>query len=525
LLNVDPGADTNRTVVTFVGPPDAVEEAAFRGIRKAAELIDMSIHKGEHPRMGATDVCPFVPVSDVTMEECVNIARRLGDRVGNELDIPVYLYEHAATSESRRSLADIRKGEYEGLAEKLIDPEWRPDYGAPRFNVRSGATVIGARQFLIAYNVNLNTRDKRLANRIAFRIREAGTARKDAAGNTLHDEKGEVVRTPGTLKAVRAVGWYIEEYGCAQISMNLLDYTTTAVHHAFDEVCRQADALGVRVTGSELVGLIPREAILESGRYFLRKQSRTAAVPERELIHAAVRSLGLSELSPFRPEERVIEYVIAPKEKKLVALPVADFVDEVSMDSPAPGGGTVAALASGMGAALVAMVGALTAGKKGFEDRLPEMERLGMEAQALKDRLIGDCDEDTKAFNRVLEAGRGKPKNPVEQGNQARAVDEATKGATLVPLGVLERSMRVVELAAQMVERGNPSSLSDAGVGGLMAAAGAEGAYLNVLINLPGVADREWAAATLQRARECIAAVRERSAALGAAVAQRLESR
>ncbi len=510
LLNVDPGADTNRTVVTFVGSPEAVEEAAFRAIRKAAELIDMSVHKGEHPRIGATDVCPFVPVSEVTMAECVEMARRLGARVGEELGIPVYLYEHAATSESRRSLANIRQGEYEGLPQKLQDPAWQPDFGPARFNPKTGATVIGARQFLIAYNVNLNTRDKRLANRIALRIRETGTVKKDAQGSPVVDERGEVVRIPGTLKAVRAVGWYIEEYGCAQISMNLLDYTVTPVHVAFEEVCRQAEALGLRVTGSELVGLIPRDAILEAGRYYLRKQGKSSAVPEKELIHVAIRSLGLSEIAPFTPQERIIEYLIAPREKSLASLPVTDFVDEVSSESPAPGGGTVAALASSLGAGLVAMVGALTASKKGYEDRRDEMERLGMDAHDLKASLLRKVDEDTEAFNRVLEVSRAKPKTDQERAVHARQLDEANKGAAMVPLRVLRDSARVVELAEEMALRGNPNSVSDAGVGALMAAAGAEGAYLNVLINLPNVADEAWAREVQAEASALVGTVRER---------------
>lgn len=367
--------------------------------------------------------------------------------------------------------------------------------------------MIGARQFLIAYNVNLNTRDKRLANRIAMRIRETGTVKKDGQGNPVVDERGEPVRVPGTLKAVRAVGWYIEEYGCAQISMNLLDYTVTPVHVAFEEVCRQAESLGLRVTGSELVGLIPKEALLAAGRYYFKKQGKTSAVPERELIHMAVRSMGLSEVTPFRPEERIIEYLIEPKGKTLVSMPVRDWVDEVSSDSPAPGGGSVSALAAAMGAGLVAMVAALTTAKKGYEDRFQEMEERGTEAHSLKASLLRAVDEDTRAFHRLLEAQRQKGKADSEQ---ADLVEEATKGAALVPLGVAEKALRVLDLAGEMVERGNPNSVSDAGVAALMASAAVEGASLNVLINLPGVRDRAWAEATRQRALALVDAARER---------------
>jgi glutamate formiminotransferase/formiminotetrahydrofolate cyclodeaminase len=523
LLDVDPGAATNRTVVTFVGSPDAAVEAAFRAIKRASELIDMSKHQGAHARMGATDVCPFVPVSDMTMTECVELAHRLGKRVGEELGIPVYLYEEAATRPERRSLADVRTGEYEGLADKLADPEWKPDYGPSELKPRSGATVIGAREFLIAYNFNLNTRERKLAHRIALRVREKGRAKRDENGKMLKDENGSIVRTPGTLKSVRAVGWYIEEYGCAQISMNLTNYKVTPVHKAFDEVCRQANEFGLRVTGSELVGLIPREAILEAGRHYLRKQGKTIGVPEKELIHVAVVSLGLSDISPFNPDEKIIEYIIKPKEPQLVDQTVSDFTDEVSINSPAPGGGTVAALAGALGAGLISMVGALTTEKKGFEDRFEEMEELGFESQALKDHFLMAIDEDTRAFNKVMEAGRGRPKTPEAKAEKAARVEAATKEATLVPLGVLERAARALSLAQEMAEKGNPNSLSDAGVGGLMAAAAAEGAYLNVLINLPGIPDEEWVTTVRSRAKEMIRTVRTEVGRLGRQLAERLE--
>lgn len=509
LLDVDPGAATNRTVVTMVGPPEPVLEAAFRAIARASELIDMSTHQGAHARMGATDVCPFVPVSDMTIDECIDLARRLGQRVGEELGIPVYLYEAAATCPERNSLAQIRKGEYEGLAAKLQDEEWKPDFGPAVFNAKSGATVIGVREFLIAYNINLNTRDRKLAHKIALRIRETGRSKRDENGKIVRDEDGKAIKIPGTLKAVRGVGWYIDEYGCAQISMNLLNYNVTPVHVAFDEVCRQAQELGLRATGSELVGLIPREAVLVAGRHYLAKQGKTIGVPEKELVHNAVMSLGLNEITPFKPEEKVIEYLIKPEGLRLADLKVNDFADEVSVDSPAPGGGSVAALAGGLGAGLISMVGALTTTKKGFEDRFTEMEDLGIKAQELKDSLLIDLDEDTKAFNAVMAASRTKARTPEEKARKAEAVQQANKEATLIPLGVLEKSHRVLKLAEQMAERGNPNSLSDAGVGGLMAAAGAEGAYLNVLINLPGITDTQWVEETKARANALIVMVRE----------------
>ena len=523
LLDVDPGADTNRTVVTFVGTPEAVVEAAFRAIKRASELIDMAQHSGEHPRMGATDVCPFVPVSDIPIEECVELARVLGKRVGDELGIPVYLYEEAATKPEWKSLANIRKGEYEGLEEKLKDPAWKPDFGPSSFNKKSGATVIGVREFLIAYNINLNTRDKKLAHRIALRVRETGRSKRDENGKIVRDENGTAVKVPGTLDAVRAVGWFIEEYGCAQLSMNLLNYRVTPVHAAFDEVCRQAEENGLRVTGSELVGLIPLEAVRSAGRHYLARQGKTVAVPDKELIDIAVMSLGLNEITPFNPDEKIIEYMIRPKDnKRLADLTVRDFTDEVSMDSPAPGGGTVSALTGSMGAALVAMVGALTSGKKGYEDRFDEMEKLGLEAQRLKDSLMADLDNDTDAFNRVMAAARMKAKNPEEKELKQQAVEEATKLATLIPLGVLEHGFEVLKLAKTMVQRGNPNSMSDAGVGGIMAAAAAEGAYLNVLINLPGISDTDWIDRTRERAISTIRNIRKEREELMAIVEREL---
>jgi glutamate formiminotransferase/formiminotetrahydrofolate cyclodeaminase len=511
LLDVDPGAATNRTVFTFVGPPERIGEAAFRAIRKAAELIDMSKHQGAHPRMGATDVCPFVPVAGVTMEECVAIARSVGERVGRELGIPIYLYEKAATRPERESLASIRAGEYEGLAEKLKDPQWKPDFGAAAFNARSGATVIGAREFLIAYNVNLNTRDRKLANEIAFAIRETGRIRKDAKGNVVVDAKGNKVREPGLLPAVRAVGWYIAEYGCAQISINLLNHNVTPPHVAFEACVEEARRLGLRVTGSELVGLIPRAAILEAGRYYLERQGKSSGVPERELVHAAVRSLGLAELTPFDPDQKVIEYRIRDRKGSLVEMTARGFADELSTDSPAPGGGSVAAYCGALGGALGSMVANLTVGKKGLEESWDAMKTAARRGQELKDWFLSAVDEDTAAFNRVMDAFRLPGKSPEEAAAKEKAVEEATKGATLVPLAVLERSLEVLDLAEETVGRGNPNSVSDAGVAALCARTCAEGAWLNVVINLKNLTDKAWVAETRRKAAELRARASERA--------------
>jgi glutamate formiminotransferase/formiminotetrahydrofolate cyclodeaminase len=486
LLDVDAGKATNRTVVTFVGEPEPACEAAFQAIAKAAALIDMSKHTGAHPRMGATDVCPFVPVSGVTMQDCIELARRLGKRVGEELGIPVYLYAEAAARPERRNLADVRKGEYEGLAEKIRDPGWRPDFGPCQFNAAAGATVIGARKFLIAYNVNLNTRSQKLANDIALTIREAGRAKRDAAGNIVRDLEGQPVVVPGTLKAAKAVGWYIQEYRRAQVSINLVDYEQSSVHTAFDEVCRQADLLGARVTGSEIVGLVPLAPMLAAGRHYLARQGRSTGVPDSELIEVAVVSLGLSELQPFDPKKKIIEYRVAKEEKLLKNMSLADFADELSSESPAPGGGSVAALSAALSASLTSMVANLTHAKKGFELLKEVMDELAQNAQRLKNELLCAVDEDTQAFNQILEARR-MPKDS-EDARAARdsAILDANEKATLVPLKVLSRAREALELAALAVEKGNPSSLSDAGVAAVLARAAAEAAYYNVLTNLSG---------------------------------------
>lgn len=512
LLDIDAGRDTNRTVMTFVGAPAAVAAAAFAAIAKAAEVIDMARHQGAHPRMGATDVCPFIPVREVTMEECAELARQVGDRVGRELAIPVYLYEAAASRPERRNLADIRAGEYEGLPDKLQDPEWRPDFGPAVFNPGAGATVIGAREFLIAYNINLNTRDARLANEIAGRIRETGRPQKDAQGKILRDEAGEALRHPGLFPACKAVGWYMEDFGRAQISINLTNYRITPPHQVFEACCRLAEEMGARVTGSELVGLIPLEAMLEAGRYFLRKQGRSIGVTTGELVHIAVLSLGLSELYPFAAEKKIIEYQLQ-ESGDLVGMTVADFSALLASDAPAPGGGSVAALCGALGSALTAMCGGLTHGKKGYEAHFQEMEQIGVAAQVLREEFLRDVDRDTAAFNQVMAAFKLPKKSEEEKAARAAAIAAATRGATLVPLEVLRRCREAVQLAHKAVAHGNRNSISDAGVGALTIRTAAEGAYFNVCINLAGLNDQEFITATRDEAERLRAQIGEEAAA------------
>jgi len=500
LLDVDPGESTNRTVVTFIGEPEAVKEAAFKAIGKAAEVLDMRTHKGAHSRIGATDVCPFVPVSGVTMEDCVRLAHELGGRVAGELGIPVYLYEEAAQKPGRRNLANIRAGEYEGLPEKLKDPRWVPDFGDPIFNPKSGATVIGAREFLIAYNINLNTRDRRLAHEIALNLRESGRAKKDKDGTIVRDSRGNSVKIPGKFRDVKAVGWYIEDYGVAQISINFTNYKRSPVHAVFDETVKQAEKLGLRVTGSELVGLIPKEAVLMAGRHYLEKQGKTPGVPEEEIIRMAVLSLGLNDVSKFDPDKKIIERQFKEAGKTLVSLDLQAFADEVSMDSPAPGGGSVAALCGALSAALSSMVANLTHGKKGYEESGEDMKKIAVRAQELKDELLRAVDLDARAFNKVMEAFR-LPKGTEEQSREREAaVEDASKGATLVPLGVLTAAAELIELAEAVARKGNRNSVSDAGVAGLTAQAAGEGAYFNVRINLPGIKDERFKARTVKQA-------------------------
>jgi glutamate formiminotransferase / formiminotetrahydrofolate cyclodeaminase len=492
LLDVDPGESTNRTVVTFIGPPEAVLEGAFRAIAKAAEVIDMKSHHGAHSRIGATDVCPFVPVSGVTMDDCVRLANELGARVARDLGIPVYLYEAAARKPERRNLATVRAGEYEGLPEKLKDQTWKPDYGEPVFNARSGATVIGAREFLIAYNINLNTRDRKLANEIALTLRESGRARKDKAGNIVRDAKGRMVKVRGKFREVKAVGWYIEDYGRAQISVNFTNYKVSPPHLVFDEASRLAGRIGLRVTGSELVGLIPKEALLMAGRHYLEKQGKTPGVPEEELIRTAVVSLGLNDVAPFDPDKKIIESQFKETGRSFAPMGLRDFVNSLSTDSPTPGGGSVAALCGALSAALSSMVSNLTYGKKGYEAAGPEMRDIAVRAQALKDELLTAVDTDTLAFDKVMEALRLPKTTPEQAAEKEQALEEATKEATLIPLEVLEKATEAVRLAKVVAAKGFKNSLSDAGVGGLAGAAAGEGAYYNVLINLPGIKDKSF---------------------------------
>ncbi len=505
LLDVDPGRATNRTVVTFVGPPEAVCNAAFDAVKKASELIDMRKHSGEHPRMGATDVCPLVPVSGITMEEAVEYARNLAERIGSELSIPVFCYEHAAFSEKRRNLAVIREGEYEGLKDKLADSEWKPDFGPAEFNPAAGATVVGARDFLVAYNVNLNTTSTRRANAIAFDVRERG--RKKRKGNPLTgpvvlDEKGDPVWIPGSLKHVKGIGWYIEEYGICQVSMNLTNIRETPVHVAFDEVCEKARARGLRVTGSELVGLMPLDAMLDAGRYFLKKQQRSVGVSDRELIKIAVKSMGLDELGPFKPEKKIIEYAIADRsQKRLVDLTVRGFVEETASESVAPGGGSVSAAIGAMGAALGTMVANISSHKRGWDERWEEFSDWAEKGKKYHDELLRMVDEDTRAFNAIMAAFRLPAGTDEEKKEKEEAVEEATKHAIEVPFRVMELAFESMDVMKAMAGIGNPNSVSDAGVGALCSRGAVRGAYLNVKINAGDVKDRRWIDDLIERGR------------------------
>jgi glutamate formiminotransferase/formiminotetrahydrofolate cyclodeaminase len=510
LLNVDPGADTNRTVITFVGAPDAVLEAAFRLVKKGIELIDMTTHRGAHPRIGAVDVVPFIPVANVTMEECAELARQLGERVGRELGVPVYLYEAAATSPERRNLADIREGEYEGCAKKVVDPKWKPDFGPAQFVPRSGATVIGARKFLVAYNVNINTLDKRLANRVAFDVRERGRMKRDANDNPIFGEDGQPLWEPGLLKSVKAVGWVIPEFGCAQISINLTDLDTTPLHVAFDACEERARERGLRVTGSEIVGLVPLQVLLDAGRHYLARMGRPTGFPESSLVHIAIRTLGLSEVKPFDPKERVIEYrLAATTTPRLAALTLREFVDELSDESPAPGGGSVSALAASLAAGLASMVAVLSHTKKGFEAKQADLDRIAVRGQRLKDQLLYAVDADTDAFDKFLAAMRMPKNTPEEEALRDAAIADATVGAAIVPLGVLEACPELIELNREVGRIGLQASLSDAGVGAQVARAAAAGAYQNVCINLAGLGDATRKKALLDRADAAWARTRE----------------
>ena len=495
LLDVDPGKATNRTVVTFVGEPISVIEAAFRAIKKAAELIDMRKHTGEHPRMGATDVCPLIPVSNISMEETAEWAKKLGERVGNELAIPVYLYEAAQKNPERKNLSIIRAGEYEGFSKKILLSEWAPDFGKAVFNAKSGATVIGARDFLVAYNINLNTTSTRRANAIAFDVRESG--------RKIQNEKGEEIVQPGTLKSVKAIGWFIEEYGVAQISMNLTNVNITPIHIAFDEVCKKANERGVRVTGSELVGLIPLKSLLDAGRYFLEKQQRSVGVSEKEIIHIAVKSLGLDELSEFIPEKKIIEYLLnEEKQEKLVNLSLQAFANETASESPAPGGGSIAAYMGSLGISLATMVANLSAHKKGWDKRWKEFSAWAEKGQKIKDELLYLVDEDTNAFNKIMEAFSLPKSSEQEVKFRSEAIQNATKYATEVPLKTMILAYSSFPIIKAMAEIGNPNSISDAGVGALCARSAVIGAYMNVRINAAELKDEAFKKEILAKAEK-----------------------
>lgn len=494
LLNVDPGKATNRTVVTFVGNPQAVIDAAFLAIKKAGELIDMSKHKGEHPRMGATDVCPLIPIANISMEETAKWAQKLGERVGKELQIPIYLYEAAQSNKERSNLSVIRAGEYEGFFKKIKLPEWKPDFGPAEFDAKRGATVIGARDFLVAYNVNLNTTSTRRANSIAFDVREAGRVKRDGDpinGKVVTDANGNPVSIPGTLKSVKAIGWFIEEYGVAQISMNLTNINITPLHIAFDEVCKKATERGIRVTGSELVGLVPLKSMLDAGKYFLQKQQRSIGVSEKELIKIAIKTMGLDELGPFKPEERIIEYLLKDKaDSKLVSMTLIDFADETASESPAPGGGSISAYVGSLGISLATMVANLSSHKKGWDDRWEEFSVWAEKGQKIKDELTKLVDLDTAAFNKIMSAFSLPKGTDEEKTARKQAIQEATKFAIEVPFKVMQLSYDSFAIIKAMAEVGNPNSVSDAGVGALCARSAVMGAFMNVRINASGFDDK-----------------------------------
>ncbi len=522
LLDVDPGNSTNRTVVTFIGTPEGAKEAAFKAIKKAAEVLDMSKHTGAHSRIGATDVCPFVPVTGVTMEDCVKMAHDVAKRVASELKIPVYLYEEAAQKPERRNIANIRIGEFEGLPEKFKDPEWTPDYGQPVFNPKTGATIIGAREFLIAYNINLNTNDRKLAQHIALNLREKGRAKRDELGNIVRDREGKAIRVPGKFKDIKAVGWYIDEYGIAQISINFTNYKISPPYLVFDEAIKEAEKIGLRVTGSELVGLIPKEAMLMAGRYYINKQGKSPGIPEEELIKAAVLSLGLNDITPFDPKKKIIEYQFKEVENSLLDFTLREFANELSMDSPAPGGGSIAALCGAMSASLSSMVANLTVGKKGYEDVQERVKDLAVKAQALKDNFLRDIDLDTLAFNRVMVALKMKKKTDEQKELRLHAIENATKDATLVPYHVLENCIEALNIAKDVVTHGNKNSLSDAGVAALTAEAGAVGAYYNIKINLPEIKDKKFKADTDRQASSLIKKAHQLGAEIKAVILSEL---
>ena len=506
LLDVDPGAATNRTVVTIAGEPEQVIEAAFRAVKKAMEVIDMSKHSGAHPRFGATDVCPLVPIANITMEETVKYAHLLGERIGKELGIPVYCYEEAARIPERRNLAYCRSGEYEGLSQKLSDPAWRPDFGPAQFLPKTGAVAVGARDFLVAYNVNLNTTSTRRANAVAFDIREKGRPMREGnpvTGKIVKDEKGNPVNIPGSLKACKAIGWFIEEYGIAQVSINLTNISITPVHVAFEEACKKAQERGMRVTGSEIVGLAPLKVFTDAGKYFLKKQNRSVGVSEAELIRIAVKSMGLDDLKPFNPEEKIIEYVLQEKTGRLLMdMTCSAFADETASESPAPGGGSIAAYMGALGVSLGTMVANLSSHKPGWDDRWEEFSDWAEKGQVLKDELIRLVDEDTNAFNRIMDTF-GLPKGSEhEKAARTEAIQEATRYAIEIPFRVMKKSFETMEILKAMAETGNPNSVSDAGVGALAARSAVMGAFLNVKINAAGLNDKAFVASVIAEGAE-----------------------
>jgi glutamate formiminotransferase/formiminotetrahydrofolate cyclodeaminase len=504
LLNVDPGKATNRTVVTFVGEPEQVVEAAFLGIKKAAELIDMSKHKGEHPRMGATDVCPFIPISGISMEETVSYSKMLGKRVGEELGISVFLYESSASDTRWKNLANIRAGEYEKMATKLATDEFIPDFGPRSLNIKSGVTAIGGRDFLIAYNVNLNSTSERRANSVAFDVREAGRIKTENGKNVL-DEKGEPIRIPGVFKGVKGIGWYIAEYGVAQVSMNITNVNDAPLHKVFEECCKSADKRGMRVTGSELVGLVPLNVMLDAGKYFLQKQERSVGVSESEIIKIAIKSMGLDELGPFDPQKRIIEYMLNDSSNApLVNMTLSAFADETASESMAPGGGSIAAYVGALGVSLGTMVANLSSHKKGWDERWEEFSIWAEKGQALKSQLLNLVDEDTKSFNAIIDAMRLPKATDEEKTARTEAIQSATKYAVEVPLTVMERSLQTFEILKAMAQYGNPNSVTDAGVGALCARAAVYGAFLNVKINIGGLENKIYVETILKKATKMI---------------------
>ena len=510
LLNVDPGKATNRTVITFIGEPEAVLEAAFELIKKSKELIDMSNHLGEHPRMGAVDVCPLIPISNISMEETVVYAHKLAKRVGLELGIPVYCYENAAKKKDRVNLADCRSGEYEGLEKKISSKNWKPDYGPNKFNTsvkKSGATAIAARDFLIAYNINLNTTSTRRANAIAFDLREAGRIKREGGklnGKILKDKKGNVLRQPGYFKNLKGIGWYIQEYGTAQISYNLTNINTTPLHEVFDKTCERAEVRGLRVTGSELIGLVPKKVLIDAGKYFLVKQKRSLAIPEKDIIHIAVKSLGLDELSKFNPNERIIEYLIEANNNPLAKMTIEDFANETSSESPAPGGGSIAAYCGVLGSALATMVANLSAHKRGWDERWEFFSKWGEKGIMYQNKLLELVDKDTNAFNQIMNAYALPKDNKNQIALRNKEIQNATKNAINVPFEIMKTSFESIEVIMMMAEEGNPNSISDAGVAMYCARAAIMGAFLNVKINCKDLDDKKYVKKILSSCKKLI---------------------